>query len=90
MQYDFIFFAANLGVLILAAVNPAFVAGVMIAKFLTNVVATTLKSNPDNQLGPLYLSLNKQEHYRYGKQKRDGISDLSGNIRVDYSIFAFK
>ena len=89
MQYDFIF-AVNLGVLILLAVNPAFVAGVMISKFLTNVVATKLKNNPDNQLGLLYLSLNKQEHYRYGKQKRDGISDLSGNIRVDYSIFAFK
>lgn len=36
------------------------------------------------------MSLNKQEHYRYGERKRDGNPDLSGNIRVDHSIFAFK
>ncbi|EOF4705882.1 MAG: hypothetical protein P0Y63_10405 [Klebsiella huaxiensis] len=90
MQPDFDIFAANLGTIILGTVNPAFAAGVIIAKFLTNVVATTLKNNPDDQLGLLYMSLNKQEHYRYGERKRDGIPDLSGNIRVDYSIFAFK
>ncbi|WP_434663561.1 hypothetical protein ACMYSL_13795 [Klebsiella sp. MISC125] len=89
-QPDFDTFATNLGTIILGTVNPAFAAGVIIAKFLTNVVATTLKNNPDDQLGLLYMSLNKQEHYRYGERKRDGIPDLSGNIRVDYSIFAFK
>lgn len=62
----------------------------MIAKFLTNIVSTTLKNNPDDQLGLLYMSLNKQEHYRYGERKRDGIPDLTGNIRVDYSLFAVK
>lgn len=90
MQPDFDVFAANLGTLVLGAVNPAFAASVMIAKFLTNVVATTLKNNPDDQLGLLYMSLNKQEHYRYGERKRDGIPDLTGNIRVDYSLFAFE
>ncbi|MDN8597917.1 hypothetical protein Q0A17_00565 [Citrobacter sp. S2-9] len=90
MQPEFDVFAASLGTLILGAVNPAYAAGVMIAKFLTNVVATTLKNNPDDQLGLLYMSLNKQEHYRYGERKRDGIPDLTGNIRVDYSLFAVK
>lgn len=90
MRPDFDVFAASLGTLILGAANPAFAAGVMIAKFLTNIVSTTLKNNPDDQLGLLYMSLNKQEHYRYGERKRDGIPDLTGNIRVDYSLFAVK
>lgn len=59
-------------------------------EFSTRVVATTLKNNPDDQPGLLYMSLNKQEHYRYGERKRDGIPVLSGNIRVDYSIFTFE
>lgn len=82
-------FAANMGTLILGAANPAYAAGVIVTKFLTTVAADALKKNGDDQLGILYMSLNRKEHYLYGERKRDGIPDLTGNLRVDYSIFAF-
>ncbi|AHG22871.1 hypothetical protein Z042_16425 [Chania multitudinisentens RB-25] len=87
---EFDAFASNLGTLLLGAANPTFAAGVIITKFLTNMAADILKKNTDDQLGILYMSLNRKEHYLYGERKRDGIPDLTGNMRIDYSIFAFK
>lgn len=86
---DFDGFASNLAMLIVGAVNPAYTAGVAIAKFVTKIAAGILKTNGDDQLGILYMSLNKREHYPHGERKKDDVPDLTNNMRIDYSIFAF-
>lgn len=69
--------------------NPVFAAGTAIVKFIAEVTAQALKKNKDDMIGLLYMSLDKWEHYPHGERKSDGVSDLSGNMLVDYSIFGF-
>lgn len=83
-------FASNLAVLVGAATNPAFTAGVVVAKFVAEVVADNLKKKKDDLAGLLYMSLNRREHYLHGKRSRDDVADLTGNMFVDYSLFGFE
>jgi hypothetical protein len=82
-------FASNVAILASSAANPAFAAGVAVSKFIINVSADIIKNNKDDQLGILYMSLNRKEHYLHGERKKDDVPDLSGNMFIDYSIFAF-
>lgn len=86
---EFDSFAASLAILVAGAVNPSYIAGVAIAKFITMTTASVLKQKGDKQLGLLYMSLNRTEHYLHGERKRDDVPDLTGNLRIDYSIFGF-
>ncbi|PLR34048.1 hypothetical protein CYR32_12595 [Chimaeribacter coloradensis] len=81
-------FATSLGSLVATAANPAFRAGVEITKFVTEVMSQRLRDEDDEQLGLLYLSLNRAQHYPHGERKEDAVTDLTGNMLVDYSIFA--
>ena len=83
-------FALNLAVLVGAATNPAFTAGVVVAKFVAEVVADNLKKKKDDLAGLLYMSLNRREHYPHSERKRDDVADLTGNMLVDYSLFGFE
>ncbi|MCP4609568.1 MAG: hypothetical protein GY845_12730 [Planctomycetes bacterium] len=83
-------FATNLAVLAGAAANPAFTAGVVVAKFVASVIADNLKKNKDDLAGLLYMSLNRREHYQHGIRDRDDVADLTGNMIVDYSLFGFE
>ena len=83
-------FALNLAVLVGAATNPAFTAGMVVAKFVAEVVADNLKKKKDDLAGLLYMSLNRREHYPHGERKRDEVTDLTGNMLVDYSLFGFE
>lgn len=83
-------FATNLAVLAGAAANPAFAAGVAVAKFVAEIVADNLKKNKDDLAGLLYMSLNRREHYLHGKRDRDHVADLTGNMIIDYSLFGFE
>jgi hypothetical protein len=59
----------------------------VIVKFIFRVVAETMLGNRDDQVGVVYQSFNRFEHYPHGERKRDDVPDLSGNMRLDYSIF---
>jgi hypothetical protein len=83
-------FATNLAVLVGAAANPAFAAGIAVAKFVAEVVANNLKRKKDDLAGLLYMSLNRREHYPHGERKRDDAVDLTGNMIIDYSLFGFE
>ena len=67
--------------------NPAFIVASEIGKFAVNLLLEKGKKNKDDQVGLLYLSLNRQEHYPFGERKRDDVPDLTQNILVDYSLF---
>ncbi len=80
-------FAGDVLRLVGAASSPAAVAGAAIAKFIFRVVADSMLRNKDDQLGLVYQSFNRFEHYLHGERKRDGVPDLTQNLRIDYSIF---
>lgn len=85
---EFDTFASNVGTLVAGAANPAFTAGVAVAKFATGIISKILSAKGDEQIGILYMSLDQAEHYPHGERKKDDVPDLSGNMLIDYSIFA--
>lgn len=83
-------FASNIITLLASATNPTYVAAVEIAKYITKVTAKISKANEDDQIGMLYMSLNRVEHYPHGKRDAQDVPDMSGNMFIDYSIFGFE
>jgi hypothetical protein len=73
-----------------AAVNPAYAAGAAVAKFAAQIAAQNMAKTGDRQLGLVYMSLNRAEHYPHGERKADDVTDLTNNMTFDYSIFAFE
>ncbi len=61
-----------------------------VAKFVTGKVAKALKENKDDQIGVLYQSWNRPEHYPHGIRNKEDVSDLSGNMKIDYSMFGME
>jgi hypothetical protein len=86
---DFGSFADSLPALVGGAVNPAFTAAVEVGKFIFGAVGNILSDKNDKQLGLLYMSLDEQEHYPHGVRNSQDVPDLTGNMLVDYSIFAY-
>lgn len=80
-------FAKSLPALIGAAANPAFTAAIEVSKFILNVVGNSLAHKKDRQLGLLYMSLNRFEHYPHGTRDKQNIGDMTGNMWVDYTVF---
>jgi hypothetical protein len=70
--------------------NPALAVGAEIGKYLTKFILRTYANKGDDQLGLVYQSWNRREHYPHGERKRDGNKDLTGNLEYDYSLFGFE
>ncbi|HMX41737.1 MAG TPA: hypothetical protein PKD78_15475, partial [Saprospiraceae bacterium] len=70
-----------------ALANPAFTVASEIGKFAVNLLTEKGSKNKDDQVGLMYLSLNRPEHYPFGERKKDDVADLTGNMLVDYSLF---
>ena len=83
-------FANNLLTVLGTAANPSYLAAIVITKFISKVISDNLKKNKDDLIGILYMSLNRKEHYLHGERKSDNVWDLTNNMQVDYSIFAFE
>ena len=80
-------FTSNVIALAGAAANPAAELGAQVAKFVFSVVTENLIRDRDDQIGIMYQSFNRFEHYPHGERKRDDVPDLSNNMLVDYTIF---
>jgi hypothetical protein len=80
-------FSSNVIALAGAAANPAAELGAQVAKFVFSVVTENLIRDRDDQIGIIYQSFNRFEHYPHGERKRDDVPDLSNNMLVDYTIF---
>ncbi|MEM9665768.1 MAG: hypothetical protein AAF970_12580 [Bacteroidota bacterium] len=85
---EFDAFSTNLLTLLSQAANPVWVAGVQVSRFVVRAWSKWLMSAEDDQVGPLYMSLNRAEHYRHGKRDKQDVPDLTGNMFIDYTIFA--
>lgn len=83
-------FVSNILLMLSAAVNPAITAGVEIGKYLTSFILSQYANKQDDQLGIVYQSWNRQEHYKHGKRFKDGVPDLTKNMIYDYSMFGFE
>ena len=58
-----------------------------IAKFITGQVVKLMRENRDDQVGLLYQSWNRAEHYPHGTRTKNDAHDLTGNMRIDYTMF---
>jgi len=70
--------------------NPAYAAAIAIAKFATQITARNMMRTGDRELGLVYMSLNRFEHYIHGERKADGVVDLTNNMTFDYSLFGYE
>jgi hypothetical protein len=82
-------FATNIASIAGVMSNPYYAASLAITKYISNVILDILINNNDDMIGILYTSLNRQEHYLHGERKKDDVPDLTNNMLIDYSIFAF-
>ncbi len=73
-----------------AANNPAYAAGLAIAKFVTGILIGLLKNDKDDLIGVLYTSLNRREHYPHSDRKKDNVPDITHNMLMDYTIFGYE
>jgi hypothetical protein len=70
--------------------TPQVKAALSIGKFLSRAITGALTRNLDDQVGVYYLSFDRMEDYPDGARHDKNVPDLSGNVRVEYSIFAVK
>ncbi len=71
-----------------ASPTPQVKAGISIVKYLSRAITGALTRNRDDQAGVYYLSFDRMEHYPDGTRHDKNVPDLSGNLRVEYSIIA--
>ena len=90
---DFSSFSKNLLGLIQtgsALVNPAYAAGIAVAKFVAQASARRLMKKGDRQLGAVSVSFIRPEHYPQGIRESHDVHDMTGNMFFDYTIFGYK
>lgn len=70
--------------------NPAYAAGIQVAKFVAESSARRLMKKNDRQLGAVSASFIRSEHYPRGIRERHNIQDMTGNMFMDYTIFGYE
>lgn len=70
--------------------NPLNGALVELSKLVIKTIITMVKKNRDDQVGYFLSSFIELLDYPNGIRDRINVSDLTGNMHVDYSIFGFK
>jgi hypothetical protein len=73
-----------------ALANPAYAAGVAVAKFVAQASARRLMKKGDRQLGAISESFIRSEHYPQGIRESHDVHDATGNMFYDYSLFGYK
>jgi hypothetical protein len=70
--------------------NPAYAAGIEVAKFVAQAGARRLMKKGDRQLGAVTVSFIRPEHYPQGIRESHDVHDMTGNMFFDYTIFGYK
>lgn len=73
-----------------SVVNPAYAAGIEVAKYVAQVGARRLMKRGDRKLGAVTMSFIRPEHYPQGVRESRDIHDMTGNMFFDYTIFGYK
>jgi hypothetical protein len=82
-------FSDNLMVLLKKVKNPGYIAAAAIGKFAAKIIAQIAKSNKDDMIGIMYMSLNRMQHYPHGIRNKINVPDMTNNMYIDYSLFGF-
>jgi len=85
---EFDTFLLNIAKLASFAVNPTVTLSIAIGKFVLGKVADELLRNKDDQIGVVYQSFYRALDFPAGDRQAMNIPDLSGNLRIDYRIYA--
>jgi hypothetical protein len=80
-------FTGNLVNVLSRVPSPGLQAVISVGKFITSSILKDLQNDKNDLIGVLFMSLNRQEHYRHGERKKDNVPDLTSNMWVDYSMF---
>ena len=70
--------------------NPAYAAGIEVAKFVAQASVRHFMKKGDRELGAVTLSFIRPEHYPRGVRESHDVHDMTGNMFFDYSIFGYK
>ena len=73
-----------------STINPAYAAGIEVAKFAAQVGARRLMNKGDRELGAVTVSFIRPEHYPAGVRESHDVHDMTGNMFFDYTIFGYK
>ncbi len=79
--------AKNIIALASAATTPQVTAAIAITKFLAKGITHFMKKNKNDQLGLVEQSFIRELHYPNGKRTANEVTDLTGNMWYDYTIF---
>jgi hypothetical protein len=74
----------------LAVTNPVVAGAIALGGVLTKLLKDKLKTNKDDLVGYWQASLNREEHYPHGTRDRQDVTDTTGNILIDYTLFGFE
>jgi len=74
----------------LAVTNPVVAGAIALGGVLTKLLKDKLKTNKDDLVGYWQASLNREEHYPHGMRDRQDVTDTTGNILIDYTLFGFE
>lgn len=69
--------------------NPIATAITQLSTFVAGAVTQVFKNNKDDQAGLFLTSFIEKIHYPNGKREKEDARDLTDNMLVDYTIFAF-
>jgi len=69
--------------------NPIVHAITKLTTFVAKAITEIFKSDRDDQAGLFLTSFIKKEHYPYGKRDKKNVPDLTSNMLIDYTIFAY-
>jgi len=70
--------------------NPVAGAIAKLATFVAKATTRFFKNDRDDQAGLFVASFVEREHYPNGKRDKQDVPDLTGNMFIDYTIFAYK
>lgn len=70
--------------------NPVAGAITKISTFVAKAVTEVFKNNRDDQAGLFLASFIRKEHYPNGKRDKEDVPDLTANMFLDYTIFAYE
>jgi hypothetical protein len=74
----------------LAITNPVLSSVIAVGGVVVNLLKQKLRANKDDLVGYWIASLNRAEHYPHGLRDKQDVSDTTGNILVDYTLFGFE
>jgi hypothetical protein len=70
--------------------NPVASAVTKLTTFTAKALTEVFKNNRDDQAGLFLASFIEKEHYPFGKRDKEDVPDLTANMFLDYTLFAYE